>query len=343
MSFDKILETPDPETTAALKLSVIIPMFNEEEGLEKTLRRVSEELFTHFKQGAWEVIVVNDGSTDDTWRLARKLAKRKEFSWLRVEGYYVNRGRGRALRTGFAAAQGEWIVSIDADLTYDPHYIVEMTDVLRDDAETDVVMASVYMPGGRAENLSLKRYLPSRWGNVVLSWFMSSGNQKIYTITCVVRAYRRKVLDSLELESDGKDIHLEIVSKALMLGYQFKEIPAVLKSRSVGTSKFQFKNTATSHLIFALFERPILVFGLLGMLLLLGSMCGMAYILYVYFHPLRELNPNRPLMTIIVLTFLGGLQLISFGVMGTQFVNMRKEIIKIQARLRHMAKHVSNK
>lgn len=342
MSFDTILNRPATEEDATpIKLSVVIPMFNEEEGLETTVRRVSEELFTHFKLGAWEIIVVNDGSTDDTWKVARKLAKRKEFSWLRVEGYPVNHGRGRALRTGFAAARGEWIVSIDADLTYDPHYIIEMTNVLRDDQETDVVMASVYMPGGRAENLSLKRYLPSRWGNVMLSWFMSSGSKKIYTITCVVRAYRRKVLDSLELESDGKDIHLEIVSKALMLGYQFKEIPAVLKSRSVGKSKFQFKNTATSHLIFALFERPILVFGLLGLLMMLGGVIGMGLILYHYLQ--GTLTPGRPLLTIIVLTFLGGLQLISFGVMGTQFVNMRKEIIKIQARLRQMARNTSEK
>jgi hypothetical protein len=167
---------------------------------------------------------------------------------------------------------------------------------------------------------------------------MSSGNQKVYTITCVFRAYRREVLDDLELESEGKDIHLEILSKAVMLGYRFKEIPATLRWRQHGDSKFRFGTTAISHLIFALFERPIIVFGLLGLQLLLCSIAGMVYLLYVFLNH-GEITAGRPLLTLIVLTFLGGLQLLAFGIIGTQFVNLRKEIIRIQRRLRMVGRH----
>ena len=310
-------------------------MYNEQENLQTTVDRLAQSL-KKFKDGPFEIILVNDGSSDDTWESAKKLAARPEYHWLRVSGYAHNRGRGYALRTGFAAARGEWIAAIDADLSYDPDDILTMTDVLREREDIDLVLASAYMPGGRTENVPLGRLLASRLGNFILSWFMSSSRQRVYTITCVVRAYRRHVLDSLELESDGKDIHLEILSKAMMLGYRPKEVPVVLRGRTRGSSKFQFRNTAVSHLIFALFEKPIIVFGLLGLFFLLGSIWGIALMTWEWWH--GTLNPNRPLMTIIVLAFLGGLQLLSFGIIGTQFVTLRKEIIKIQARLRSLRK-----
>ncbi|MCL5270337.1 MAG: glycosyltransferase [bacterium] len=333
---------PPRFVASPLKLSVVVPMFNEAENVEKTVARLGEALLG-FTDGPWEVIVVNDGSSDDTWAIARALAARPEFPWLRVGGYQRNRGRGFALRTGFAMARGEWIVSIDADLSYDPAYILDLVGVLREEEDIDLVLASAYMPGGGVEGVPIRRLWVSRLGNKMLSWFMSSSGRKVNTITCVFRAYRRYVLDNLELESDGKDIHLEILSKALMLGYRFKEIPAVLRWRKHGASKHVFSHTAFTHLVFALFERPILVFGMIGLMLMTASIAGIAYILSIWLQhkldPLHNqpLNPERPLMTLVVLTFLGGLQLISFGVMGALFVNLRKEVIKIQARLRQLS------
>lgn len=329
------LPAAPPATTTAVKLSVVIPMFNEEENLKNTVDRLAETLRA-FKDGAWEVVLVNDGSTDATWACASELAARPPYAgWLRVVGYSRNRGRGYALRTGFAAARGEWITSTDADLSYEPRYILDLVKVLREEDDVDMVIASAYMPGGGVEGLDMKRLFVSKFGNKVLSWFMSPPKGKVHTITCVFRAYRRYVLDSLDLESDSKDIHLEILSKAIMLGYNFKEVPVTLRTRKKGKSKHVFMPTATSHLVFALFERPILVFGLVGIMLVLASFLGMAWMIKAYLQ--QTLNPARPMMTIIVLTFLGGIQLLSFGVIGTQFVNLRKEIIKIQARLKALA------
>ncbi|MCE5229403.1 glycosyltransferase [bacterium] len=334
--------TAGAPTPTPVMLSVVIPMFNEEENLAGTVDRVAATLKEGFLDGAWEIIIVNDGSTDETAEVALRLAKDPAYPWLRVKGYATNRGRGMALRTGFAAARGQWIVSIDADLSYEPRYILDLVAVLRQQDDIDIVLASAYMPGGGAENVPMNRLFVSKFGNRILGWFMSAGGHRIHTITCVFRAYRREVLDSMELESDGKDIHLEILSKALMLGYRVTEVPAILRRRAKGRSKFKFRTTAASHLIFALFERPILIFGMMG---LAGMFGGLSILAYATVKWLRGVpfNWNRPIMTIMILLLLGGLQMLAFGIIGTQFVNLRKESIKIQARLRQlMSRNDSN-
>jgi hypothetical protein len=136
------------------------------------------------------------------------------------------------------------------------------------------------------------------------------------------------VLDGLELESKGKEIHLEILSKALALGYRVLEIPAVLRGRKKGRSKFRFRGTAVSHLLFSFNERPILIFGTLGMLLLAGGVAGGVYVSILRFQGL--LNPGRPLITLVVILMLAGLQILSFGFIALQIGALRREILKIQ-------------
>jgi glycosyltransferase involved in cell wall biosynthesis len=328
MTIDALAAKPEP-----IQLSVVIPMFNEEANLQETVDRVAATL-RDLPDGPWEIVLVNDGSLDDTWERARSLAAKPDYGFLRVVGYARNRGRGYALRAGFAAARGRWICSIDADLTYSPDQILNLVKVLREEPAVDVAVASAYMPGGRVEGVSPARIIPSRLGNMILGWFMRPpGGKPVRTITCVFRAYRREVLDALDLDSDGKDIHLEILSKAMMLGFQIREIPATLKARRRGKSKFRFRHTATSHLAFALFERPILVFGLLGVIALV---LGLAIFTRFFLFWLRGtgFNADRPLISIMIVLFLGGFQLISFGILGMQIVSLRKEIIKIQARMR---------
>jgi len=217
-----------------MDLSIIIPMFNEAENAESTLNRV-EEALASFK-GTYEIIAVNDGSLDNTLEILNKLAEKDRK--LKVVSYPKNIGRGMALRKGFQESKGEMVVSIDADLSYDPHYIIDLVGGLKRDQDIDFVLASPYMPGGGVKNVPWLRLWISKLGNRILRFAMPN---KIYTSTGIFRAYRRKVIDSLELESDGKEIHLEILSKALALGYRVKESPAILTSRKRGKSKFKFK------------------------------------------------------------------------------------------------------
>jgi glycosyltransferase involved in cell wall biosynthesis len=304
-----------------MDLSIVIPMFNEEENAEGTLKRIEESLAR--LEGSYEIIAVNDGSTDQTLEVLRRAAFQREN--IKVVSYPRNGGRGKALRCGFKESKGEIIVSIDADLSYAPRYIMDLVEVLQREEEIDFVLASPYMPGGEVQSVPFLRLWISRWGNRILRLTMPN---KIYTSTGIFRAYRRKVIDSLEIESDGKEIHLEILSKALALGFRVKEIPAILTSRKKGKSKFRFKKTATSHLIFSMFEKPMILFGFLGLLTVgMGLLLGF-YIVYLRFS--GELTPGRPLITFALLLILGGIQILSFGFIAIQIVSLRREILRIQ-------------
>ncbi|HOJ15242.1 MAG TPA: glycosyltransferase [Deltaproteobacteria bacterium] len=312
-------------------ISVIIPMYNEEANAWETVSRVRKLLEEAGRP--FEIVTVNDGSTDGTLDVLDRLAQ--EDGRVRVVSYWKNGGRGKALRYGFAAARCPYVATIDADLSYDPLYILEMARVLDEENDVDMVLVSPYMEGGKAVGVPAARLLVSWLGNKVLQLAMP---QKIHTLTCIVRCYRKEVLDSLDLESDGKEIHLEILSKALAMGYHIREIPAVLTSRKKGSSKFSFRSTAVSHLLFTIFERPTLLFGFLGVLAVLTGIILGLYVVYLYTHGL--LNPNRPLITLMVLFLLGGVQILSFGFLATQVHFLRKEVLlgrRAIARLRRIA------
>ena len=316
-----------------MDLSIVIPMFNEGENVEATLGRVETELVSF--QGAYEIIAVNDGSLDNTLENLEKVAA--QDGRVRIVSHPKNIGRGMALRTGFKEARGEIVVSIDADLSYDPRYILDLLKTLRKEEDIDFVLASPYMPGGGVQDVPLLRLWISRLGNKILRFAMPN---RIYTSTGIFRAYRKKVLDSLELESEGKEIHLEILSKALALGYRVREIPAILTGRKRGKSKFKFRKTTVSHLVFSAFEKPMILFGFLGLLTL-----GMGLLMGIYVAYLRysgALTPGRPLITFAILLILGGIQILSFGFIAIQIVSLRREILRIQKENLELKKEIQN-
>jgi glycosyltransferase involved in cell wall biosynthesis len=316
-----------------MDLSIVIPMFNEAENVEATLGQVEQALASF--QGTYEIIAVNDGSLDDTLEILERVASQN--GKVRVVSYSKNFGRGMALRKGFQESKGEIVVSIDADLSYDPRYIMDFVKTLRTEQDIDFVLASPYMPSGSAQNVPLLRLWISKLGNKILRFAMPN---RIYTSTGIFRAYRRKVLDSLELESDGKEIHLEILSKAIALGFRVKEIPVVLANRKKGRSKFKFRKTAISHLVFSVFEKPMMIFGFIGLLTLsIGLLIGV-YVVYLRFS--GELTPGRPLITFAILLILGGIQILSFGFIAIQIVSLRREILRIQKENLELKKELNN-
>jgi glycosyltransferase involved in cell wall biosynthesis len=309
-------------------------MFNEAENVKNTLSRVEESLST-FK-GNYEIVAVNDGSTDNTFEILKEIAERNKR--IKVVSYPKNMGRGMALRRGFKESQGEIVVSIDADLSYDPKYILDLIEALEKNSYIDFVLASPYMPGGGAKDVPSLRLWISKLGNKILRFAMPN---RIHTSTGIFRAYRRKVLDSIELESDGKEIHLEILSKALALGFRVKEVPAVLTGRKRGASKFKFRKTAISHLVFSVFEKPMIIFGFLGLITLgIGFLIGL-YIAYLRFS--GSLTPGRPLITFALLLILGGIQILSFGFIALQILTLRKEILRVQKENLELRKELLNK
>ena len=226
------------------------------------------------------------------------------------------------------------IISIDADLTYSPDHISLIWNEMKK-GEADLVLGSAYMKGGKVIDVPFKRVLISRIGNFILGLSFPG---KIKTITCVLRGYRKGVLDSLELESDDKEIHLEILAKAISVGFRIKEIPAVLKGRKKGKSKFKFKATSISHLAFSFYQKPMMIFGILGLIMVLcGFVLGIIFIIQRY---MGILNPTRPIFLLMIILLLAGIQMLSFGFIANQVGNLKKEIYKVQKESKEINRHL---
>ena len=314
------------------EISIILPVYNEEENIKNTLNRISGALNSRWS--AWEILVVNDGSSDSTAQTVEEYSRWEPR--VRLISYSPNQGRGKALRAGFQNACGKIICSTDADLSYHESHLLRMIEILQTNPQVDLVIGSPYVKGGKTEGVPGLRLLISRIGNKILGFAMK-GN--LSTVTGILRAYRAECIKSLELESDGKEINLEILSKAIAMGYKPVEMPAVLRGRAKGKSKFKFRATALSHIIFSLYEKPIILFGIVGLFLITLGLLGGLYIILLWFN--SALNPERPLMTLMVILLLTGLQILLFGFLGTQLVYLRKELYKIQRENKNLEQKLS--
>jgi dolichol-phosphate mannosyltransferase len=304
------------------EISVVIPMCNEQENVRSTVENVKETLESLGQ--AWELVLVDDGSTDSTLAIAREIAG--EDTRIRPLTHGANLGRGQALRTGFAGSSGRYVITIDCDLSYSPAHILDMYRALKGDAHPDIVVASPYMKGGVTVGVPFLRLFVSRAANLLLGFALGGG---IRTVTGIARGYRRETLETLDLSQSGKEIHLEIISKALAIGHRIVEIPATLTGRKKGSSKFSLRVTTLSHLLFSYYEKPLLFFGILGLILVLLGLIGGGAIIVMW--QKGVLNPNRPLMTLVVLLLLGGVQALSLGFVGSQIASMRRDIFRIQS------------
>ena len=313
------------------ELTIIVPMKDEEAVVAETARRLSVAAATVAGE-RWQIILVDDGSTDRTFAIASDLSALDPR--IVVCRHAKNFGRGRALRTGFAASKGNVIISVDADLSYDEHHVPRLyRAVLEGDA--DVVLGSAYMPGGQVEGVSARRLIPSKLGNWILRFALEG---RVYTSTCVLRAYKREVIDAIDLESDGKEIHLEILERVWAAGYTVKEIPATLRSRKKGQgrSKSTLLPTVRSHLLFSFVTRPMVVFGVGGVGMIGGGLATGIHITWLWAH--GNLNPERPLVVLMILLLLGGAQLLSFGFVALQIGELRREMARVQRDVRLAAR-----
>lgn len=313
-------------------ISIVAPMYNEELNINSTFEKITNEL-SKIKDVEYEIIFVNDGSTDNTLQVAKALADKNDT--LHVTSYNINQGRGKALRTGFDYAKGDYIISVDFDLSYDASHITAMIETLDNDEITDAVFVSVYMPGGKAIGVPPFRLFISKMGNLMYRHVFS---KKLYTSTCVVRAYRNNAIKSLVLESDDKEIHLEIISKLLAQGFKIKEIPGTLTKRAVGKSKFKFKSTSLSHLMYLIHEKPFLLFGFLGFFLMLVGFVTALILIYSRFSGDNEFaetfiariaSPN-----VVIILFLFGFQMLGTGFIGIQNNILKKELFKLQSHIK---------
>ena len=311
-----------------MKISVIIPMYNEEDNVLRTLFEVNSVMKDY---DDYEILVVDDGSIDDTYRLAEEFSSNNRY--VNVCTQPINMGMGNALRKGFDKSEGEIIITIDADLSYNPSHINKLASELLNDETIDIVVGSPYMEGGNVKNVPFFRLCISKIANKFVGYSMP---ENLSTVTSVLRGYRREVLDSMELESNGTNINLEILSKAIATRYKIKEVPAVLEGRELGHSKLKFRSKTISHVLFSLYEKPMILFGVIGLVLSLIGIISGIYLFYQYL--LGTLDPTRPLIIFSVLMIIAGIQILIFGFIATQISLLKREIYIIQKENRLMRK-----
>jgi dolichol-phosphate mannosyltransferase len=229
-----------------MKLSVVIPCYNEAEnvaGLKETLTPVLANLSASPRWQEVELILVDDGSKDDTARLLEEA-----FAGLpnvKLIRHGVNKGLGAALRTGFAASSGDIVINTDSDATYPFSGIEPMLERLT--AGVDIVTASPYHPQGGVDNVPAYRIFISKGASLCYRILL---NPRIHTYTSMFRAYRRAVLVESLNEDNGFLGVTEILVRGVLNGAKVVEYPCRLRVRRYGQSKARIVQITRSHLNF---------------------------------------------------------------------------------------------
>jgi glycosyltransferase involved in cell wall biosynthesis len=283
-----------PARTSAATVSVVIPCLNEAENIEQCVTRAWAILEEHELQG--EVIVVDNGSDDGSAELAAAAGARVVHE--------PRRGYGSAYLAGFAAATSDYIVMIDADLTYDfreiPRFVAEL------DGGAELVM------GNRLDDVQPGAMsVLSRIGNPLLSGFLNLlYRTPVRDAHCGMRAFRRDALPALDLHATGMELASEMVIRATKTGLTISELPIALHPRG-GASKLLPFRDGWRHLRLMLVYNPTFVFMLPGVFMFALGSLAMALVLAqvsilghaLYIHTLL----GGSLLTV------AGLQIICFG------------------------------
>jgi glycosyltransferase involved in cell wall biosynthesis len=203
-------------------ISVIIPAFNEEKSIGLVIEETTQALDS--LNVPYEIIVVDDGSTDHTSREASKYKTT-------VITYPQNRGKGHALRQGFERAQGEIIVTVDSDGTHRPKEIPDLVEPLFNG--TDIVAGSRFLGRDSGSTTQLHRV-----GNHIFNTTITALTGKRITDSQTgFRAIKKNVLDKMQLTSTGFEIESEITVKGLKNGFKFQEKPITTQKRRYNLSR----------------------------------------------------------------------------------------------------------
>lgn len=204
------------------EISIVMPAYNEGLALGPVLERLQRTLSELESRYRTELIVVDDGSRDETSAVIDAFVLR--FPQTRVSTHATNRGLVEALKTGVQAASGEAVVMLDADLSYAPEIVEPLVRTLFE-RRAQVVIASPYMPGGRVGNVPFDRLLASRCANWLLSTLVGG---RIKTLTGMVRAYDAATIRTIVGRRIPGEFNAGVLAEILRTRGSIVEIPAAL-------------------------------------------------------------------------------------------------------------------
>ena len=302
-------------TTRRPDISIVIPVFNEAENLEELRGELAEALE---KTGrAFEVIFIDDGSTDASWTVLKNFQQKDgRVKLIRLR---KNFGQTAALAAGFDHAQGEIIVSLDADLQNDPNDIPLL--IRKIDEGYDIVS------GWRRSRKDkfFSRRVPSTIANKLISWLTQV---RLHDYGCTLKAFRSEVIKNVKLYGE---LHRFIPAIASQLGVRISEVEVNHRPRKHGKSKYSiFRFTKvildmlTVKFLLSYSTRPLQIFGLIG----LGS--GLLGFIISIWLSIRRLFfgqslANRPLLLLGVILIVIGFQFIMLGLLAEIMVRAYHE------------------
>ena len=294
-----------------MKVSVVCPFYNEEAIIVAATKRMIAKLQSQLDD--WELIMVNDGSRDQSLEVLLGALDVQRVDRVRVVSCSVNQGRGRALKNGIDAATGDIIVTTEADCSWGDDIVERLVNELHLYPESHFVVASPHLPGGGLVNVPLRRRLLTAIGNrLIRTFFITSVTMN----TGMTRAYRREVIQPLEVWESGKEFHLEVLLKLVGLGFRVREIPAFItwqehKLAAPGSAKrvssTRIFKTIGTHLRFLATAKPTQYFAIAAGLSLAtgGTLIGWAFWNLLKGGPAIYLAIVGLLMLLFALLFIG--------------------------------------
>ncbi len=298
-----------------VELSVVIPLFNEQENVEplyQGLKRVLEGLGKEY-----EIIIVDDGSTDGSFESLKRLAA--DDPSLKVIRLRRNFGQTAAFSAGFDQAEGDVVVTLDADLQNDP-------------ADIPLLLAKIeeghdIVSGWRKsrQDSFLTRRFPSMVANSLIS---EVTGVRLHDYGCSLKAYRHEVVKNINLYGE---LHRFIPALASWMGVSVAEVPVTHRPRRFGKSKYGLSRTIrvildllTVRFLLSYSTRPIHILGSLG---ILASFLGAIIVTYLGFVRLvlQRAIADRPLLLLGILLLVVGVQLITMGLLGELIIRTYHE------------------
>ena len=292
-----------------LALSIVVPVCNEEESLPLLHARIREVLAAgpaHYRD-SYELILIDDGSSDNSFGVASQLHAQDER--VRVIQFRRNFGKTAALQAGFAIANGERLITIDADMQEDPGDMFQL--LAKIDDGYDLVSA-----WRKQRHDPLSKTLPSQVFNAIVARITGV---PLHDFNCGFKAYNHDVVEDLRLYGE---LHRFIPVLAHQRGFRIVEVPVAHRYRQFGKSKYGVRRLGRGYLDFiqvlfltSYLRRPLRLFGLVGTLFAsLGAIICL-YLSALWFLGERPIG-DRPLLTLGVLLLITGLQFISTGLVG---------------------------
>lgn len=331
-----------------MKLSLVIPVYNEEESLPKLIGEIHESLDP--TGWVYEMIFVDDGSKDRSFALLE--AYQEQDPRIVVVSFRRNYGQTAGFSAGFDHAKGEIIVTLDADGQNPP---ADIPNLVRKLDETDEDGRPWDVVNGWRVNRkdNVVRTLPSKIANGLIA---NSSGVDLHDRGCSLRAFRREVVDELHLYGEMHRFIPELIANA---GFRMTEVPVDHRAREAGVSKYGLSRTfrVIMDLMTVLFlrkyaDRPMHLFGMLGMSSGgLGLLIGAGLVLYKLWGTVAELvrgngftgyvntQIDRPLLTLAITLIILGVQFIIMGLVAellvrTYYESQNKPVYQVRTVLR---------